>query len=123
MRSVLTALCLFATTAHAVPAQFTHQGRLLDGDGVPLEGEATITFRVTDAESGGDTLWEEAITVTLTNGFYAAVLGSDEAGNPLDTEVWGVAPVWLELQLDGEDDEGNGDTEDNDDDEDELDDA
>ena len=31
------------------------------------------------------------------------MLGSDEAGNPLDTEVWGVAPVWLELQLDGED--------------------
>ena len=102
MTSILAAL-LLGSPAHAIPAQFTHQGRLLDAEGAPLDGEATITFRVTDAESGGDTLWEEAITVTLTNGFYAAVLGSDEAGNPLDTEVWGVAPVWLELQLDGED--------------------
>ena len=44
MRSVLTALCLFATTAHAVPAQFTHQGRLLDAEGAPLEADTTITF-------------------------------------------------------------------------------
>ena len=101
MRSVLTALCLFATTAHAVPAQFTHQGRLLDADALPMDGEATITFRVTDAESGGTAMWEDEITVLLTNGFYSAVLGAS-ADNPLDTEVLAQAPVWLELQLDGE---------------------
>jgi len=101
MNTALIALIL-ATTAHAVPAQFTHQGRLLDADGTPLEGEATITFRVADAESGGAALWEEAITVPLTNGFYSAILGADEDENPLDTDVWGIAPVWLELQLDGE---------------------
>ena len=101
MRSVLTALCLFASTAHAVPAQFTHQGRLLDADGAPLEDEATIIFRVTNDEMGGDELWEETITVPLTNGFYSAVLGANEEGNPLDTDVLSQAPVWLELQLDG----------------------
>ena len=95
MRSVLTALCLFATTAHAVPAQFTHQGRLLDADGVPLEGEATIKFRVTDSEEGGDTLWEETLTVALSSGFYSAILGIDEETNPLDTNVLSQAPVWL----------------------------
>jgi hypothetical protein len=102
MRSVLTALCLFASTAHAVPAQFTHQGRLLDSDGAPLTDEATIMFRVTDSEVGGTALWEETITTALTNGFYSAVLGADEEGNPLDTDVLSQAPVWLELQLDGE---------------------
>ena len=101
MRSVLTALCLFASTAHAVPAQFTHQGRLLDADGEAREGDATITFRVTDSESGGTALWEETLTLPLTGGFYAAVLGADE-DNPLDTDVLSQAPVWLELQLDGE---------------------
>ena len=101
MRSVLTALCLFASTAHAVPAQFTHQGRLLDADGAPLGDEATITFRVTDSETGGTALWEDDITVLLTNGFYSAVLGASE-DNPLDTDVLSQAPVWLELQLDGE---------------------
>ena len=102
MRSVLTALCLFTATAHAVPAQFTHQGRLLDADGVPLEGEATITFRVITEETGGEVLWQEPITVDLNAGFYAAVLGTDEETNPLDTEVLSQAPVWLELQIDGE---------------------
>jgi hypothetical protein len=101
MRSVLTALCLFASTAHAVPAQFTHQGRLLDADGAPLEDEATIMFRVTNDEVGGDELWEETITVPLTNGFYSAILGASE-DNPLDTDVLSQAPVWLELQIDGE---------------------
>ena len=101
MRSVLTALCLFATTAHAVPAQFTHQGRLLDADSVPLEGEATIKFRVADSEEGGTVLWEETLTLPLTGGFYAAVLGARD-DNPLDTDVLSQAPVWLELQLDGE---------------------
>ena len=102
MRSVLTALCLFATTAHAVPAQFTHQGRLLDADGVPLEGEATITFRVITEETGGVIVWEEPITVLLNGGFYSAVLGTDEDTNPLDVDALSQAPVWLELQLDGE---------------------
>ena len=101
MRSVLTALCLFASTAHAVPAQFTHQGRLLDADGEAREGDATITFRVTDSESGGTALWEETLTLSLTGGFYAAVLGAEE-DNPLDTDVLSQAPVWLELQLEGE---------------------
>ena len=102
MRSVLAALCLFATTAHAVPAQFSHQGRLLDADGTPLEGETTLTFRVTDSETGGSALWEETLTLTLTNGFYAAVLGADDDTNPLDADVLSQAPLWLELQLEGE---------------------
>ena len=100
MTSILAAL-LLGSTAHAIPAQFTHQGRLLDAEGAPLEGEATITFRVTDSESGGTALWEDAVTVPLTNGFYSAVLGTSD-DNPLDTTTLSQAPVWLELQLEGE---------------------
>ena len=99
---MLPMLILFSGAAQAVPAQFTHQGRLLGTDGTPLEGTTTLTFRVTNADAGGDILWEEAITVTLNSGFYSAVLGADEDGNPLDAEVFGQAPVWLELQVDGE---------------------
>ena len=100
--SVLFASVLFGAAAHAVPAQFTHQGRLLDADGLPLEGDTTITFRITAAESGGDSLWEEALSVELSSGFYSVILGTDEDANPLDSEVFSQAPVWLELQLDGE---------------------
>ena len=99
---VFLAYLLLSQTALAVPGQFTHQGRLLDADGMALEDEATITFRIADAESGGTNLWEETQTVSLTNGFYSAILGADEDDNPLDIEVLSQAPVWLELQLDGE---------------------
>ena len=102
MPSVLAVLCLFSTAAHAVPGQFTHQGRLLDADGVPLEGEVDITFRLITEETGGVIVWEEPITLSLVNGFYSAILGGDEDDNPLDVEVLSEAPVWLEMQLDGE---------------------
>ena len=94
---------LFGTTASAVPTQFTHQGRLLDPDGAPLTGETNITFRVTSAATEGTVLWEEPIVVGLTNGFYAAVLGANEDENPLDTSVFSQSPLWLEIQLEGED--------------------
>ena len=93
MRTVFTALCLLSSTAYAVPAQFTHQGRLLDAEGEPLEGDITITFRVATEETGGEVLWEEPITVPLNNGFYSAILGADEGENPLDTEILSQAPV------------------------------
>ncbi len=102
MSTVLTSLFLLASSAHAVPGQFTHQGRLLEPDGSPLEGNATITFRVTDAETDGRILWTETLTVPVNNGFYAAVLGTDTEANPLDTSVLMEPPIWLELQLDGE---------------------
>ena len=99
---VFLAFLLLSQAALAGPGQFTHQGRLLDADGMPLEDEVTITFRLTMAETGGDVLWEEPLTVSLTNGFYSAILGADEDGNPIDIDVLSQAPVWLELQLDGE---------------------
>ena len=102
MRSVLIPLLLWATAAQAVPAQFTHQGRLIDADGVPLEDEVTLIFRVATAESGGDTLWEDTLTLPVENGFYSAILGADEDDNPLDVEILSEAPVWLEIQVDGE---------------------
>jgi hypothetical protein len=101
MSSLLIAFIL-GSTAHAAPAQFTHQGRLLDSDGFAMEGDTTITFRVTNAESDGDALWEESLTVDLNNGFYSTVLGTDEDTNPLNVDIFSQAPLWLELQLDGE---------------------
>ena len=98
MTSFLSALLLSAN-ALAVPAQFTHQGRLVQPDGTPMTGEVSITFRVMNAETDGTPLWEEAISVSLNNGFYAAVLGANEVDNPLDVDVLKQAPVWLELQV------------------------
>jgi hypothetical protein len=92
----------FGSTALAVPAQFNHQGRLLDAEGVALDEELAITFRLMDAAEDGAAVWEEVLEVELTNGFYSAVLGADEAENPLDIEVLSQSPLWLEIQVDGE---------------------
>ena len=100
--SILIPLLCLAAPVHAIPAQFTHQGRLLDADGTPLDGEIGLSFRVMDSESGGTILWEDTLVVVLDRGFYSAILGVDEDTNPLDTAVLSQAPVWLELQLDGE---------------------
>ena len=69
MSIVIQLLCL-AAPAHAIPAQFTHQGRLLDADGAPLDGEIGLSFRVMDSESDGAVLWEDTIVVALDRGFY-----------------------------------------------------
>ena len=59
MRHALaTALfCLGALTlaspALATPGQVAHQGRLLDADELPLEGEHTLLFRLYDASEEG----------------------------------------------------------------------
>ncbi len=93
---------LLAHAAWAVPGQFTHQGRILDAEALPIDGDRTVTYRLLDAAEGGATVWEESLEVSLTNGFYSAVLGSDEETNPLDLDVLDQAPLWLELQLAGE---------------------
>ena len=85
--------------ALAVPGQFTHQGRLFDDVGEPMEGDTEITFRLTDEEIDGSVLWEESITVDISNGFFSAVLGTLEEENPLDIEVFDQAPLWLEIQV------------------------
>jgi subtilisin-like proprotein convertase family protein len=97
-------MCLLlslSSTAWAVPAQLTHQGRFVDSDGIPLTDDTTITFRLMDSDSGGTTLWYEEQTVGLTNGFYSVVLGAEEEENPLETDVLEQWPLWLELQISG----------------------
>ncbi len=101
MRTLSLALIGLSSPALAVPAQFTHQGRLLSSDGTPVGGEVTIIFRIMDADTGGIALWEDSIPVLLDRGYYSAILGVDEDTNPLDTAVFSQHPLWLEIQLEG----------------------
>ena len=86
--------------AQAVPLQITQQGRIIDSSGQSLEGSQFVVFRIYDAETGGNIIWDEILTVQFTNGYYATVLGTDELGNPLDSSVLVNYPLYLELQLD-----------------------
>ena len=86
--------------SHAVPIQMTHQGRLLDSSGAAETGLHLLTFTLFDAETGGSSQWTETLAVQFNNGYYAAVLGSDEQNNPLDSATLEFYPLYLEISVD-----------------------
>lgn len=61
----------------SVPHLINYQGRLTDTSGKPLEGSYSITFRIYDAESAGNMLWEETHAgVVIQKGIFSVLLGS-----------------------------------------------
>lgn len=87
-------------SVQAVPIQITQQGRILTNTGSTVTGTHDVTFRIYDDTSSNLPLWTESIVISFNNGYYAAILGTDESGNPLDSEVLSLYPLYLELQLD-----------------------
>ncbi len=60
-----------------VPHLINYQGKLTDTGGVPLEGSYGLTFRIYDAETGGNLLWEETQNgVVVQKGVFSVLLGS-----------------------------------------------
>ena len=90
---------LLSQSALAVPQQLQQQGRLIDTNGVPIDGEHVLTFEVYDNAVSGNFLWGESLTVTFNNGYYAVILGSD-SGNPLTQDMWEENSVYLSIQVD-----------------------
>ena len=99
LTSMLLSL-LSLNTAEAVPLQLTQQGRVLDNNGASVTGAHDLTFRIYDASTGGSVYWSETLTVNFSNGYYAAILGTDEQNNPLDSSTLSLYPLYLEVQLD-----------------------
>ena len=91
---------VFLSTAHAVPTQMGHQGRVLDADGLPADGPHTLDFHLYDASEDGTMVWSEVHDVELINGYYSLVLGADELDNPLDDSLLRDNELHLELTVD-----------------------
>lgn len=94
-----TMLFSLLSTALAVPLQVTQQGRVMDGTGAALSGTEMVTFAIYDDLLAGTKIWEEALVVSFTNGYYAAVLGTDEISNPLDSTIFSQYPIFIEIQI------------------------
>lgn len=77
--AAIGALALPAAAQAAVPQTLTEQGRLFDGDGMPIDGEVSIQFALYAEETGGKELWSETLSVTLESGFFSVQLGADSA--------------------------------------------
>ncbi len=91
---------IFLGTAHAVPTQMGHQGRVLDADGLPADGPHTLDFHLYDASEDGTMVWSEVHDVELINGYYSLVLGADELDHPLDDSLLRDNELHLELTVD-----------------------
>jgi hypothetical protein len=98
--TVLIALAslLCSSLAIAAPTRLNQQGRLLDGDGVPLTGSHGLAFTLHDAETDGNEVWREERVVEFEEGYYSLVLGELV---PLSDLVFAAGPVWLELSVNG----------------------
>lgn len=61
----------------AVPHLINYQGRITDSSGTPLNGSYNLTFRIYDAETAGNLLWEETHSGALIQkGIFGVLLGS-----------------------------------------------
>ena len=91
------ALLLAAAPAAAVPSVITHEGMVLDADGIPIDGAATMVFTIYDAPEGGAVLWTEEHSFDLAAGYYSLVFGEGE-------DLHGIfdgGPAWLGISVDG----------------------
>lgn len=82
----------------SVPHLINYQGRLTDAQGQPLTGSYPVTFRIYDAETAGNLLWEEAHAgMVIDKGLFSVLLGSVTNLNiPFDK------PYFLEIVVSGE---------------------
>ena len=84
----------------AVPHLINYQGRLTDSGGTPLDGAYTLTFKIYDAETAGNLLWQGTYSgVNIEEGIFGALLGdvSDPGYN-----FSGLAfdkTYWLEIKV------------------------
>ena len=98
---LLFATLTLAAQAAATPMTLSHQGRLLDIGGTPLDGTFELDFRLYDAVTGGELLWFDVQDVDIDNGYYSVIL--NESGDSLIEDVLDQFPVYLELAVDGGD--------------------
>jgi hypothetical protein len=88
-----------APLAHAVPAELTHSGRLLDANGAPIHGNLPVTVRLWDHATAGSTRWTWTGDVDFADGYFSIAL---TGGTPtLSAQVLDAPALWIGLAVDG----------------------
>ena len=90
----------FTCTEVSMPHLIRFQGTLGDAEGIPLNGQFTVTFRLYDTDTGGIPLWEETQqNVNIEDGLLDVELGSVASLDlPFDAQYW----LGVEVGSDGE---------------------
>jgi hypothetical protein len=70
---------MLPASAFAQQAAFVHQGRLLDGVGVPLDGSFNVTLALMDDASAGSVLLTRTETVQVSDGYFSVIVADVNA--------------------------------------------
>jgi len=103
--SLTLSFSLCALSFADIPHLINYQGKLTDKDNKPVaDGTYPVTFRIYDAETAGNLLWEEKWDgasgrplVSAYKGIFSVMLGGV---NPLNLDF--SKPYWLELNVSNE---------------------
>ncbi len=77
---LLLAFLVTPALASAVPLTLSHQGRVFDALGVPLDGAHDLDFAIYDVPTGGTALWTESqASLSFDNGYFVTSLSVDGA--------------------------------------------
>jgi len=90
------ALALASPAAAGVPTSVTHQGRLFDAGGLPVDKTLPVVFTLYDAAEGGAITWSETHDIPFDDGYFSASLGED---SPLDTTVFDGSTLFLGIKV------------------------
>lgn len=88
----------FASVAKAEDVIMTHQMRVLDAAGSPVNGARTVTLHLFEASDSVTPLWSDTFEAIVENGFATVQLGT---GNALPDGIAARA-MFLELEVGGE---------------------
>ena len=91
-----------APAASVIPRLVNYPGKVMDAEGRPVAGPATITFAIYKDEQGGEALWRETQNVRAdAQGAFMAELGATESGGiPIDLFGAGESR-WLGVTVNG----------------------
>lgn len=86
-------------TAVAAPGTLTHQGRLVDALGNPVEGSVELTVALYASAAATTPVWSETETVTTAQGYFSTTLGDT---NPLGTLDFAGTSYWVGTTITGQ---------------------
>ncbi len=100
-RAVLLALVLIVTVLRAqIPNLINYQGRVTNPAGAPVTNTLSMVFAIYSTATGGTALWQETQTnVTVTNGVFNVLLGSNTTPGGIPSNVFNNSVLFLGIKI------------------------
>lgn len=94
--SIAVAGAASLTAQAAVPTTLTHQGRLFDASGKPINDTIEVQFAIYDLAAAPTPIWQETHSITFEDGYFSASLGET---TPFPTNVFDGTTRYLGVKV------------------------